>query len=191
MSLYTGAVFIHVAAAIALVSSSVIISPRLRAAIGHARTMCEMRLYVSFGRPLQMLEPVSAIFVLLTGIYLTSVANFWAQGWVQVAVVCWLLNAAIASMFVNPLLGRLAATAETAADGSIPPALDIVRRSSRWAAAGDALMANDAAMVWLMTMKPELVASLLVVALSNVAVALLRQSRRGSRRRVAAEASSA
>jgi hypothetical protein len=52
-------------------------------------------------------------------------------------------------------------------------------------------MANDAARVWLMTMKPELVGSLLAVALSNVAVALLRQSRRISRRRVAAEASSA
>ena len=190
MSAYDGAVFVHVAAAITLVSSSVIISPRLRTAIRHAASTQEIRSYVTVGRPLHLLEPVSGVAVLITGIYLTTVANFWALGWVQISVVCWLLNAVIAGVVVNPVLVRLAAMTATPIDGAIAPGLDATRRSGRWVAAGDALAANDAAMVYLMTMKPELAASVLVVVASNAVVSSLRSMRRSARRHTPAAARS-
>jgi uncharacterized membrane protein len=181
MNLYMVVVFIHVAAAIALVSSSVIMAPRVRAAIRDATTIEDVRSYVNISRPLHLLEPLSALLVLLTGIYLTSVASFWTQGWVQIAVVCWIANSIIASVFVNPVLGRLATTPALPFDATIPPELEAVRRSPRWIASGDALMANDMAMVWLMTIKPDLVGSLLAVAFSNAAAISWRAMRRPSR----------
>jgi hypothetical protein len=66
------------------------------------------------------------------------------------------------------------AEATTALDGPVGQQLDAVRRSSRWVFGGDLLMANDAAMLYVMTMKPALTPSLLVVAVAILVVAAVR-----------------
>jgi uncharacterized membrane protein len=86
MSLYELVVFVHVAAAVALLSGSVLGSPAVRAAVRRAQSVQELRAALEIGRPLQLLEPGSAVVVLVTGLYLTRVADFWSLGWVQVAV---------------------------------------------------------------------------------------------------------
>jgi uncharacterized membrane protein len=182
MSLYDLLVFVHITAAVFLVGSSVMASPAVRAAIRRARTTEEMRAYLAIGRPLLVIEPAAALIVVATGIYLTSVANFWTQGWVQVAVACWLLNSTVAGVMVKPAMNRVAAAA-TAADGPIGDHLDALRWSRRWSFGGDALMANDGAMLYLMTMKPALAGSLLVVIGVNLAVAAVRAGRHGYRYR--------
>jgi hypothetical protein len=77
MNLYALVVFVHVAAAVALLSSSVVAYPGVRRAIRRAHTTQEVRAYLAIGRPPLLLEPVSAVVVLSSGIYLTNVANFW------------------------------------------------------------------------------------------------------------------
>jgi hypothetical protein len=178
MDLYTLIVLAHIAAAVSLLSGSVIASPGIRSAIRRARTVHEMRAYLAIGRPLLMLEPVSAAAVLASGVYLTSVAHFWTQGWVQVAVAFWVVNAVVAATLVKPAIGGAASRAAASPDGPVGQDLDALRRSSRWLFGGDVLMANDAAMLYLMTMKPELVGSLLAVAAANVVVAAARASAR-------------
>jgi hypothetical protein len=69
-------IFVHVAAAVGLLSGSVIGSPGVRAAVRRARTTQELRAYASLGRRLQVLEPVFAVIVLASGAYLASVASF-------------------------------------------------------------------------------------------------------------------
>jgi hypothetical protein len=186
MGLYEVMVFAHVAAAVALLSSSVVASPGLRAAVRRAYTTQEMRAYLALGRPLLVLEPASALVVLATGIYLTSVANFWAQGWVQAAVGFWLVNAVVAGTVVKPAIQSVGAEAATAADGPVGQHLDALRRSPRWMFGGDLLMANDAAMLYVMTMKPALTPSLLVVAVAILVVAAVRARGHGAQRIVAA-----
>lgn len=178
MDLYTLIVLAHIAAAVFLLSGSVIASPGIRSAIRRARTVHEIRAYLAIGRPLLTLEPVSAAAVLASGVYLTSVANFWTQGWVQVAVAFWVVNAVVAATIVKPAIGLLASRAAASPDGPVGQDLDALRRSPRWLFGGDVLMANDAAMLYLMTMKPELVGSLLAVAAANVVVAAARASTR-------------
>lgn len=181
MNLYELLVFVHVAAAVALLSGSVIASPSVRAAVRRARTTQEMRAYLAIGRPLQLLEPASAMVVLATGIYLTSAASFWSQGWVQVATAFWLVNAVVAGTMVKPVTSLVAAQAEASADGPVGHDLDTLRWSARWSLGGDLLLANDAAMLYVMTMRPELAGSLLVVAAANIIVAVARVVRRGLR----------
>lgn len=180
MNLYDLFVFVHIASAVLLVGSSVMASPGVRAAIRRARTTGEVRAYLALARQLLVLEPAAALVVLASGIYLTSVANFWSQGWVQAAVASWLLNSVIAGVMVKPAISRVAAGA-TAADGPVGDHLDALRWSRRWSVGGDALMANDAAMLYLMTMKPELAGSLLAVIAANATVAAARASRYGLR----------
>ena len=181
MGLYEQMVFVHVAAAVALLSGSVIASPGVRAAVRRARTTQEMRAYLAIGRPLMMLEPASAVVVLASGVYLTSVADFWAEGWVRAAVVFWLANLAVAGAMVKPAIGRLAAEAGTAADGPVGQHLNVLRWSPRWAFGGDLIMANDAAMLYVMTMKPGFAGALLVVAGTILVVAAARAIRHGFR----------
>ena len=182
MGLYELIVFAHVAAAFALLSGSVVASPAVRAAVRRARTSQDVRAFVSIGRPLAVLEPVSAVIVLVSGIYLTSVANFWALGWVQVATAFWIVNAAVAGAMVKPAIDRIAAAAATAADGPVTGQLDALRRSPRWAYGGDLLMVNDAAMLYVMVMKPELAGSLIAVAGTILAVMAVRTIGHGFRK---------
>jgi hypothetical protein len=180
MGLYELTVFVHIAAAVALLSSSVIASPGVRAAVQRARTAEELRAYLSLQRPLLVLEPVSAMAVLASGVYLASVAGFWTLGWVQVATVSWVVNAAVAGAVVKPAINRIAAAAAAAA-GPVREDLDALRRSSRWSLGGDLLMASDASMLYLMTMKPDLAGSLLVVAVAFLAVPAAHLFRRPRR----------
>src|SRR5262249_25534651 len=119
MNLYELLVFVHIAAAVALLSGSVFGSPAVRAAIRRARTTQQMRDYLDIGRPLLLIEPVSALIVLATGVYLTHVAGFWTQGWVQVALAFWLVNAVVAVVMVKPIMGRIAAQSGAAGDGPV------------------------------------------------------------------------
>jgi|SRR5262245_3229461 len=167
-------VFVHIAAAVSLLSGSVFGSPAVRAAVRRARTTQEMRAYLAIGRPLLLIEPLSALIVLATGIYLAHVANFWSQGWVQVPLVFWFVNSVVAVRMVKPVMSRVAAEAAATRSGPVGQRLDALRRSARWSFGGDLLLANDAAMLYLMTLKPGLDGSLLVVAGTNVIVAVAR-----------------
>ena len=170
MSLYDAAVFVHLAAAVGLLSGSVVGSPAVRAAVRRAQTLHELRAYLTIGRPLHVLEPASAVTLLVTGIYLTSAAGFWTLGWVQVAVVAWVINAAVAGLLVKPIVTQLAAHAAVPLDSPVGTETDALRRSRRWTIGGDILLANDAATLFIMSVRPELAGSLLAVAGVNALV---------------------
>jgi hypothetical protein len=186
MDLYALIVFVHVAAAVALLSSSVVASPGVRAAVRRAKTTQEIRAYLAIGRPLLILEPASALVVLASGLYLTNVANFWTQGWVQVSIAFWIVNALVAGAMVKPAIGRVAAEAARASDGPVGHDLDDLRQSPRWSLGGDLLMATDAAILYVMTMKPELAGAVLVVIGTILFVAAARATRHGLRRTASA-----
>ena len=97
------------------------------------------------------------------------------------SVAFWLVNSAVAAAMVKPAIGRVAAEASMAADGPVGPQLDALRWAPRWSFGGDALLANDAAVLYLMVMKPELVGSLLVVLVANLAVVAARGFKGGFR----------
>ena len=178
---YTLVVFAHIAAAAVLVGGSLLAAPGVRAAVRRAGTAQEVRNYLTVGRPLSVINPVAALLVLVTGIYLTSVTHWWHMGWVQIATVVWFLNSVTARAVVEPAIHRLSAEAAVAADGAIGERLHALRWSRRWSIGVDLLLANDAAVLYLMTAKPALLESILVVAVVNALLlatgAALRRSR--------------
>jgi uncharacterized membrane protein len=179
MGLYELMVFLHVAAAVALLSGSIVASPAVRAAVRRAQTTQEMRAYLAIGRPLLVLEPVSAIVLLATGVYLTSTAGFWALGWIQVSLAAWVVNAGVAATMVKPAIGRVAAAAIAQPDDDVGEHLDTLRWSDRWSIGGDVLLANDAATLYLMMMKPDLAGALALVVGANLAISGVRAARHG------------
>lgn len=177
---YTLVVFAHIAAAMLLVGGSVLAAPGVRAAVRRARRVEDVSASLAVGRPLQMVTPVAALLVLVTGIYLTSVGRWWNLGWVQVAVALWVLNSVTARAVVEPAVHRLTVQAASDPDGIVGERVDMLRWSARWSFGGDLLLANDSAVLCLMAVKPGLAGSVLVVALANAVVlatgAALRRS---------------
>jgi hypothetical protein len=173
MSWYTLVVFVHIAAAVALMAGSVIGSPAVRSAVGRAATIQELRAYLGLGRPLLVLEPVGAMLVLASGIYLTPLWG-WSLGWIQVAIGLWVVNGVVAAALVHPAHKRIAQAAADAGDRQVGPRLHALRSSPRWLIGGDVLMANDAAVLFLMVAKPGLALSLATAAAVNVLVLAAR-----------------
>lgn len=174
MGSYTLVVFIHIAAAVLLLATSILGEPAVRAAARRTTSPQELRAFLEVGRPMSVLSPVAAVVLLASGIYLATVGRFWTLGWVQVATAFWVVNSALAGLVVRPAIDRVAAAASDATDRSIGERLDAARWSSGWSLGVDAMAANDAAILYLMTMKPGFAGSLAVVLVANLAVAGVR-----------------
>jgi hypothetical protein len=173
MRWYTLVVFVHIAAAVALLAGSVIGSPAVRAAVRRAATTRELRAYLGVGGPLLVLEPAGALLVLASGIYLTAFWG-WSLGWIQVATGLWIVNLVVAAALVHPAHKRIAQAAAGAGDEPVGPQLHALRSSPRWLIGGDVLMANDAAVLYLMVAKPGLAISLATAAGLNALVLAVR-----------------
>lgn len=174
MGSYTLVVFIHIAAAVMLLATSILGEPAVRAAVRRATDAAELRAYLAIGHPMSMISPVAAILLLASGIYLTSRGMFWALGWVQVAVAFWVVNSVLAAALMRPAMKRVQAEADTAGDRAVGPSLDRLRWSQAWTWSVDLMAANDAAVLCLMTLRPGLGGSLGVVIVGNAAVVGVR-----------------
>lgn len=171
MSAYVMVVFVHIATAVLLLGTSILGEPAVRAAARRATDPRDLRALLTVGRPMAVISPVSALALLGSGAYLASVARFWTLGWVQVAAVFWVVNCIVAVAVVKPAVGRVAAAAADSSTSAIGPELDRLRWSKAWTLGVDLLAANDAAVLYLMTLKPGLAGSLAVVIMANVTVA--------------------
>ena len=197
MSAYTLVVFLHIAAAVLLLATSIVGEPLVRAAVRRATGVHELRAYLRIGRPMARLSPLAAILVLITGLYLTSQGRFWALGWVQAAIGFWVVNSVLAAVVIRRAVDAVAAAAgpsvaagaDAAGARIAPPGvpgpgvavettgavvgarLDAARWASPWSWGLDALAANDAVTLAIMTLKPSLGGSLLLFLLANAGVA--------------------
>lgn len=170
LSIYTLVLFVHVMSAIVLIGSG-LIAPLTHRSIREARTLTELRRWLAFSRRSTKWNPVAALALLASGIYLGSI-GWWTQAWFFVAVGAWLLNAALAAGVVGRAADSLAeAAAAGEGDGLVPAAVDLLRHAPRWRLAHDAMLANDVAILWVMMAKPDLVGSVAVVAVAVAAAA--------------------
>ena len=169
MSSYTLVVFIHVASAVVLVGGGLLVTPTVNEAIRRSSTISDLRRWLNIGRPLGLINPVSSIALLASGVYLASVGDWWTASWVQTAVVLWIVNAVLAGVVVKPSMRRVAQLAFGSVGEWIGPQLDAARRSPRLAAASDVMLAADVGVLFLMVVKP----SGYLTAMAAVLVALL------------------
>lgn len=186
MSAYVLVLFVHIAAGVLLLGTSILGEPAVRAAARRARAPGELTAYLHVGRQMAALGPVAALTLLASGVYLTHVGRFWSMGWLQVSLAFWLVNAVLAVAVVKAAIERVAAETSASPDGSIDGRLDALRWSSAWTWGVDTMAATDAAVLYLMTVKPTLAGSLAVVLLANAAVAVGRLAFGPQRPRVAA-----
>ncbi len=173
MSWYDTVVFVHVLAAVVLIGGGLLATPTVNAAIRRAPTVTELRRWLSVGRPLGRINPMSSLTLLASGIFLASLGDWWGAAWVQVAVALWVLNTVLASAVVKPSIGRVAQLAFGAESDDIGPVLDEARRSPRVAVTEDVMLASDLGVLFLMVVKPSgYLSALLVVVIAQALLGL-------------------
>lgn len=162
LSGYSLAILLHLAAAMVLVGGSVF-SLHVRRAILEASSAGALRTWLGFARRSSATNPVAALALLGTGVYLGS-SGWWEYPWFQVALVAWLVNALLARQVLKPAGMALdSALAGVADDAPVAGPVDALRRSPGWRVAAAMMLASDVAMLFLMVQKPALVESLVVV----------------------------
>lgn len=170
LSAYSLAIVMHLAAATVLVGGS-ISSLHVRRAMREASSVGDLRRWLVFARQSSAANPVAALVLLGTGIYLGS-RGWWAFGWFYVALAAWLGNSLLATLVLKPAGMSLAAAMAGAPDTTaIDDRVDALRRSIRWRVAGATMLASDAAMLLLMVTKPSLTGSL-ALAMGAVAIGI-------------------
>lgn len=153
MSIYDLVVFVHVLSAVVLVGGGLLATPAVDASIRRAETVSELRRWLTAGRPLGLISPISSIVLLASGIYLATTGDWWSAPWVQIAVVLWIVNAVVANLVVKPSHQRMAQLAFSDVE-EIGDELDEVRNSHGPRAASDAMLATDLGILFLMVVKP-------------------------------------
>lgn len=167
LSIYTLVLFAHLMSAIVLMGSG-LVAPLAHRFVREARTLADLRRWLDFGRRSSKWNPIAALVLLGSGIYLGSI-GWWAQPWFYVAIGAWVLNAALAGGVVGRTASVLDQAAARAGDGPVPPSVDALRRSRGWEAAHGAMLGSDVAILYVMMAKPGLTGS---VGLVIVAIAL-------------------
>lgn len=164
---YSLVVFAHVLAAVALVGHS-LSSPIARAMLKEAATVEDVRRIVALEGRMSRSNPLVALVLLGTGIYLGS-AGWWYFGWFYLSIALWVVNSLLAARVVGPWAGALAAaTAE--GQGRVSSRIDALRRSKTVSVAAQVMLANDIGLLFVMMNKPSLVASAAVLAALNAAL---------------------
>jgi uncharacterized membrane protein len=164
------ALFVHIAAAAVLIGTSVV-TPFIGKRVSSASTRAELLGWLDSLRLLTRANPIVALLLLASGIYLVA-AGWWSQGWFAVSVVAWVMSAALAGGVLKPATMKIAAAAAANGAAPIDAELERLRGARGWHVAEYALLASDAAILWIMIAKPDLVPSIVILAVAVAGASL-------------------
>lgn len=165
MSLYGTALFAHVVFAILLVGGSSwahVAGGMLQRSDTVAGARSHARFLAAFSKAA---GPLAGI-VLLAGIYMATDAGLWGDGWLLVSLVLFVAVGAASGIVVDPAVGRLVEVLDAAPDGPLTPAVRADLADPRLTTTLSLFAGSDLAFVFLMTNKPGLTGSLVVVAVA-------------------------
>lgn len=163
MDLYHLVLFTHIIGAVVVVGSS-FISPLLMGGIRRAATVDRYRDWVDVMQKISRVTGMCAGVVFLSGLYMGLTAHSFAQGWLAVALVLFVVNGILAGGMLSKHLALMAEAAGDAPDGPVPPEAARLAASHRAHTIEGIAFGNDLAIVFLMTNKPGWTGALLVAA---------------------------
>ena len=162
MTFYSAVLFVHIVSALGIVAALSLQAVTL-ARLRRATTVGEARLWIEFAPGVPALATVSLVFLLLSGIYMTSQISGWMLAWPRVAMGALLLIAPL-----GVVTGRRLRAIQIACAASKPNELEILGklRDPCLVFSMNMRIALVLGIVLLMTAKPELRQSLGIVASS-------------------------
>ncbi len=165
LNTYSLVLLAHVGGAVVLVASS-LWAPLVHRAILAAESFAALRSWLHFARSSSRVNPLAALVVLGTGVYLGA-SGWWSQAWFYVALAAWLANSVLAGAVVGRTAAALGAAAASG-EGPVTGAVDALRRTPSWPIAEAIVRANDLTMLYVMFVKPSLAECFLVLGAAGV-----------------------
>ena len=167
MTAYTLALFVHITGALALGTTDAIILVGL-IAMRRAPTVEQVRLWACFARQAGRLTPLAALLLLVPGAYLVVSAWGWATPWIDVSLGAVVALPLLRSAVLEPRLTAVATGALQATGDPIPASIQRQRLDPLlWGASG-VTTGLFLAIVFLMTVKPDLGGALTTVGVALV-----------------------
>lgn len=167
MSLYPIALFLHVSGAIGYFVGMGIWLLGL-SVMRRAQRVEQVRILVHLIGLTGPLFGISVLLLLAAGVYMALTAWSLLTGWIAVGLVSLVLLASLGTALLEPRRRTIDRQAHEAADGSLPEALDGVIHDPVLLTTVQTLTVLLLGVVFLMTTKPSLVGSLIVMAVALV-----------------------
>jgi hypothetical protein len=165
MSLISVALFLHVLAAMGY-SVATLISPFGLSMLRRAQRVEQARPLLSLLEITGPISGVSLLIILVTGSYMTSTTWGWQTAWIDVTLGSLLLLALPTGAVMGIRRHALATLANQMPDGPLPESLRRRISDPLLGASTIMLVGLLLGMVFLMTVKPELVGALIVMGIS-------------------------
>jgi hypothetical protein len=167
MSIYNIVLFLHVSGAIGYFVS---IGTWLFAfsALRRAQRVEQARALTNLAGRLGPLFGISVLLILATGLYMAVTAWGLQTGWILVALISLVLIAPLGTALIEPRRRAIDRLAQEAPDGPLPQALEQRTHDPVLLAALQTVAALLLGIVFLMTTKPALIGSLIVMAVALV-----------------------
>jgi hypothetical protein len=168
MSIYTIVLFLHVSGAIGyFVGMGTWLF--VLAALRRAQRVEQVRALTNIAGRLGPFFGISVLLILVTGLYMAITAWGFQTGWIPVALVSLILIAPLGTAFIEPRRRAIARLAQEAPDGPLPQSLEQRIHDPILGTALQTVTILLLGIVFLMTNKPSLIVSLIVM---GVALAL-------------------
>ncbi|GHO46686.1 hypothetical protein [Ktedonospora formicarum] len=122
MTLYPYTLLMHIMGVIGLfiaISLEMIILSRLRA----AKLTAQVHEWLTLGRVIDLLLPISAALILISGLVLTFSVWGWEHAWIELSLGLLVLVGILSPVINGPRLKAIHAEAKTAPEGEIPASL--------------------------------------------------------------------
>ena len=122
MTLYTSLLLLHIVGVLGLfiaLSLELVVASRL----GAAKTTTQVHEWLTLGRVTDLLLPVSAALILISGLVMTFSAWGWGYAWIDLSLGLLVLLGILGPVINGPRMKAIQVAAQAAPVGEIPPAL--------------------------------------------------------------------
>ncbi len=167
MTIYTIVLFFHMSGAIGYFISMGAWLFGL-AALQRAQRVEQVRALSNLVARLGPLFGISVLLILATGLYMAITAWGLLTGWIDVALISLILIAPLATAFIEPRRRAIDRLAQEAPDGPLPQSLEQRIHDPVLLTALQTVTILLLGIVFLMTNKPSLIGSLIVIAVALV-----------------------
>ncbi len=166
MNPYNLALFFHIIGAIGY-SAGVVITLLGLVALRRARHVEQVRTISGFVGLSEPIAVVGALLILSAGLYMTITVWGWQMGWINVALATVVVIATLGVAVIEARRKAIAKLAKEAADGPLPPSLEESIHDPVLGTALYTLTALLFGIIFLMTNKPALDSSILVIVIAG------------------------
>lgn len=163
---YNVALFVHIVGALSLFIAAGlewVALDRMR----RAQTAEQIREWVGALRPIKHLLEAGALMILVAGLYMAFVRWGWTTAWLDVALIAFLTMSVVGPRVIARRFGTIARLASEAPNGPLSVELAWQIHDPVLIRAVRTLAMADVGVVFLMTLKPDLIGSLTVMALAT------------------------